>query len=231
MMTARSALLAACLLPGLAGTALFAPGAFAQNAAGTTSTGAADAAPAPSSEPAPISPLSSPQNQPSQSPDDDKDKKPAPPAALPGASSAIGAAPATMSAKDMDPNTALFDAVNRGDIEAAKDALNRGADLGATNPLGQTPLDMSIDLERHAITFLLLSMRQGGASTGAPAIAYAADAAPKDKAHGKKARHGHRASDDATLADASDTATPRVRQISAGGGTPQPQAGFLGFGR
>lgn len=228
MMTARSALLAACLIPALAGTCLSA--ARAQNAAGTTTSAPADAsAPAPGSEPAPISPLSSPQNQPSQNPDDDKDKKPAPPAALPGAMGAAEAAPATMSAKDMDPNTALFDAVNRGDIEAAKEALNRGADLQATNTLGQTPIDMSIDLDRHAITFLLLSMRQGGAATGAPAIAYAADGAP---AHGhRKSRAKHAGQDTGTLADADDTATPRVRTIAAGGGTPQPQAGFLGFGR
>lgn len=229
-MTARSALLAACLIPALAATPLST--ALAQSAAGTTTTSpSGDAAPAPSSEPAPISPLSSPQNQPQQNPDDDKDKKPAPPAALPGAMSATDAAPATMSAKDMDPNTALFDAVNRGDIEGAKDALNRGADLTATNALGQTPIDMSIDLDRHAITFLLLSMRQGGAATGAPAVAYAADNAP--------AKHGHRkghattkaaTEDETSLADAADNNTPRVRTIAAGGGTPLPSAGFLGFG-
>ena len=34
-----------------------------------------------------------------------------------------------ISAGDLQPTDALFDAINRGDIAAARDALNRGADL------------------------------------------------------------------------------------------------------
>lgn len=58
-----------------------------------------------------------------------------------------------------NPTQLLFEAINVGNLYGAQDALNRGADLHATNVLGQTPLEMSIDLNRDRITFLLLSMR------------------------------------------------------------------------
>ena len=67
----------------------------------------------------------------------------------------------------MAPTAALFDAINRGDIIAARDALNRGADLNAQNVLGMTPIDLSVDLGRNDITFLLLSMRSGSDQAGA----------------------------------------------------------------
>ena len=60
---------------------------------------------------------------------------------------------------DLPPTDALFDAVNRGDIVTARDAIGRGADLTAHNVLGMTPLDLSVDLGRNDITFLLLSLR------------------------------------------------------------------------
>src|SRR5437868_4091148 len=65
----------------------------------------------------------------------------APPPALPGAQSQSGAAPATKLPTDMSPNDALFDAINRGDIAAARDSLNRGADLSARNMLGMSPME------------------------------------------------------------------------------------------
>ena len=59
----------------------------------------------------------------------------------------------------MQPTDALFDAINRGDIATARDAISRGADLQGQNILGMTPLELSIDLGRNDISFLLLSMR------------------------------------------------------------------------
>ena len=59
----------------------------------------------------------------------------------------------------MSPNDALFDAINRGDIAAARDALSRGAELDAHNLLGMTPMELSVDLGRNDISFLLLSYR------------------------------------------------------------------------
>ena len=96
-----------------------------------------------------------------QTPDLTK-QAPAPPPALPGASSRGDAvAPATRLPNDMSPNDALFDAINRGDVAAARDALSRGADLEARNMLGMSPMELSVDLGRNDISFLLLSYRGG----------------------------------------------------------------------
>ena len=59
----------------------------------------------------------------------------------------------------MEPTEALFDAINRGDIAAARDAISRGAELNGHNILGMTPMELSVDLGRNDISFLLLSMR------------------------------------------------------------------------
>src|SRR5271170_22232 len=64
-----------------------------------------------------------------------------PPPAVPGAASnSANVAPATSTPGEMEPNDELFDAINRGDIAAARDAISRGADLGGRNVLGMTPI-------------------------------------------------------------------------------------------
>ena len=147
--------------------------------------------------------------------DDDDDKTPAAPPAIPGAvSSPDRVAPAGKNAADLDPNAALFDAIDRGDITAAREALGRGADLSAKNVLGQTPIDMSIDLSRNDITFLLLSMRsQNGDEAPAAAGGDEQDAS-------LAAPSGH-----------AELAAPPTIHAVPGGGTPVPSQGFLGFGR
>src|SRR5437763_7517012 len=55
---------------------------------------------------------------------------PAPAPALPGSRPAVAPAPAERLPLDMAPTEALFDAINRGDMAAARDAIGRGADLG-----------------------------------------------------------------------------------------------------
>lgn len=100
--------------------------------------------------------------------DDDKNKTPAPPPSLPGSHTQPQAvAPASRSTADMDPTAALFDAIDRGDTIAARDSVNRGANLDGKNVLGLTPIELSVDLNRNDISFLLLSMR-GSAAPGAP---------------------------------------------------------------
>ncbi len=96
----------------------------------------------------------------------DKTGKPveAPPS-LPGTKAPTAAAQPTMSPADMTPTEALFDAINRGDIAGARDAINRGADLHGLNVLGLTPLELSVDLGRNDISFLLLSMRDADATS------------------------------------------------------------------
>jgi hypothetical protein len=115
--------------------------------------------------------------------DNKNTQKQAAPPALPGARvNKSEAAPAEPGAADLPPTEALFDAINRGDMLSARDAVNRGADLNGHNVLGLTPLDLSVDLGRNDITFLLLSLRPANPTAsatgqGGPAKAGGATAA------------------------------------------------------
>ena len=172
--------------------------------------------------------------------------QPAAPSALPGARAEPNqVAPATKNAMDMPPNDALFDAINRGDMATAKDAVNRGADLGARNVLGLTPIELAVDLGRNQLSFYLLSLR--GASAGvsssrpdakplSPAEQRAADkAAQRDaqreaqKAAQKTAQAERSAQRRNAVADAQPAAPQTARLFVGGGGAANPQAGFLGF--
>ncbi len=164
--------------------------------------------------------------------------KEAPPPALPGAEPATeGMIPADKSAADLPPTEALFDAIHRGDVASARDALNRGADLDGHNVLGQSPLDLSIDLNRNDITFLLLSMRgPGGGERGPPRGAAEAEGAPPAAAapaRGRAAREARRAGRAAAPAgepvEAAATDGPRPVLFANDGGAPKPSVGFLGF--
>ena len=155
-----------------------------------------------------------------------------PPPALPGASSNSGAAaPPSRIPTDMDPTDALFDAINRGDIGAARDAISRGADLNGHNILGMSPMELSVDLGRNDISFLLLSMRSGDGGRNQQQTATAAAKTPTAK-QAKQAKQAPQAR--VTPARATTTAQQPVpsqsaRRFSGDGGTPIPNAGFLGF--
>jgi hypothetical protein len=151
-----------------------------------------------------------------------------PPPALPGAASrADSVVPSTKNPTDMSPNDALFDAINRGDIAGARDALSRGAELEAHNVLGMTPMELSVDLGRNDISFLLLSYRGTGGSNGAPVqAAQAGKPAATAKATGKPAAREHVVPVKAVVPAA--PLTPRL--FANDGGAPVPAAGFLGFG-
>lgn len=165
------------------------------------------------------------------------------PPALPGAEPTPDEAAHAEGPIDLPPTDALFDAINRGDIVEARDALSRGADLQGHNVLGMTPIALSVDLARNDITFLLLSYHGAGASvpeTGRPAASAGAVAKTgrQTRASATVARPGV----DGTAAVAASTAhiprgsrtapTPATAAIIPSGqpGTPVPQAGFLGFG-
>jgi ankyrin repeat protein len=151
--------------------------------------------------------------------------KVAPPPALPGAQSSSNAAPASKAPTDMEPNDALFDAINRGDLATARDAVSRGADLSATNVLGMTPLELSVDLGRNDISFMLMSMREGDrGGQGAPATKVSAAAQAKPT---KQVQVKAKAVKVAKTAEPVPTQTPRL--FAGDGGTPNPNAGFLGF--
>lgn len=171
-----------------------------------------------------------------------------PPAALPGAAPKQEAiAPPTRVPALLSPTEELFDAINRGDMPAVRDAISRGADVSATDELGLTPLDLSIDLNRNEISFLLLSMR----SAGSTAIAggqggVQGQTAQVDKSGGgksggtpptiqKAARPAHPARGVMHAADTEPAGGISGGQLSlptlfaGNGGAPIPRAGFLGF--
>lgn len=143
----------------------------------------------------------------------------APPSALPGAEASDD--DAGHARADVNPTTALFDAINRGSLNAAKEALNRGADMNGHNVLDQTPLDMAIDLNRKDIMFLLLSMRT-----------YNPDGkienSVSDEGVEMKNGSGH-------LTIGGKSVTPKRSLVAASphfdtsGGKPDPSVGFLGF--
>jgi len=159
------------------------------------------------------------------------------PPALPGArAEPTAVAPAERSAADLPPTEALFDAINRGDLPTARDAVNRGADLNGTNVLGLTPLDLAIDLGRNEISFLLLTLRGGSGfnTTQGPAAptpqGRAATARAERDAARAAAREGRAAERQAVAARPSNGPSPQAPRLFAGqGGAAVPQAGFLGF--
>lgn len=149
------------------------------------------------------------------------------PAALPGTVGGPAApVPTNPAARSLSPDAALFDAIDRGDIAGARAAISRGASLSARNILGQTPLDVSVDLGRNDITFLLLSLRNAGQVNGAPPPVPAALPARPAQAPAPAKR--------TTIAQPGRPARLPVLQVprlfAADGGTPAPAAGFLGYG-
>ena len=153
--------------------------------------------------------------------------KPVPPPALPGSRLAPGAAPAARSPSDMSPNEALFDAINRGDISAVRDALNRGAELGSRNILGMTPLELSVDLGRNDISFLLLSMRGGDTPRSQPSAPDASSlfaSGPRPTPTKTERR-----TVPVKVAAQASNADRAPRLFANDGGMPVPTVGFLGF--
>jgi hypothetical protein len=148
------------------------------------------------------------------------------PPVLPGTKSASEPAEPTAAPTSMSPNEALFDAINRGDLASARDAINRGAELSAHNLLDLTPLELSIDLGRNDISFMLLSMR--GDTAAVRQEARMGVQAGMQRQAVETPRQVSRAR--VIAASASDdqvTATPRYSP--GNGGSPIPAAGFLGF--
>jgi hypothetical protein len=129
----------------------------------------------------------------------------------------------------MSPTDALFDAINRGDIAAARDAISRGADLQQPNVLGMMPLELSVDLGRNDISFLLLSMGAANRTSGGPPQQEASKATKPGPVARMMERHVPTTSHRTVSAPAPKPA-PRAPALFAGnGGSPNPEAGFLGF--
>jgi hypothetical protein len=142
------------------------------------------------------------------------------PPALPGAGvpAGIATAPKVAKANQGDPTTELFTAVNANDYASAQDAISRGADLNAQNPLGETALDLSVALNHNSITFLILGARN---EDGAPPQQAAAPAPVSTRPLPIQA----------SAPAAPPLAAPPAPAIGNNPGTPNPSAGFLGFGQ
>ncbi len=188
-------------------------------------------------------------------------EKQAPPPALPGAlSDPSRVAAPTRAPTEMSPTEALFDAVNRGDLDSTRDAITRGAELEATNLLGLTPLELSIDLGRNDITFVLVSLRNAGEvagsgrrrggtavnqsaarSSGAAAASAGVKTAPRERVQAASLDGSVKPAAAAPVAVERPASVAATRPVSSGkaavpvyaadGGVPNPQAGFLGFGQ
>ncbi|HXA25894.1 MAG TPA: ankyrin repeat domain-containing protein [Acetobacteraceae bacterium] len=155
-----------------------------------------------------------------------------PPPALPGAAGNTSpVVPSVRPANDMEPTDALFDAINRGDIGSARDAISRGADLHGHNILGLTPMELSVDLGRNDISFLLLSMRgaDDGRNQQPPATTTAAKPVSAKAAKQAARTQGTPAKTATATATKAPAAQQTARLFSGDGGAPIPNAGFLGF--
>lgn len=147
------------------------------------------------------------------------------PRALPGSHvESSEPAPLERPPSEMKPNEALFDGVNRGDAAAVREALARGAELETPNMLGQTATELSIDLGRNDITFLLLSMR---GAIGRPASRSATNVTSAPIA----AKPAQATKPVAVAAPRLVAAPAAPKPFVNNPGTPVPQSGFLGFGR
>ncbi|QCE34261.1 ankyrin repeat domain-containing protein [Acetobacteraceae bacterium] len=140
----------------------------------------------------------------------------APPSALPGVENSYEE-PSIHSNNDTNPTQALFESINKGSMNAAREALSRGADITARNVLDQTPLDMAIDLNRNNIVFLLLSLR--GYNPEGHLI--------KTTTHEETGDMSAKVSGTASMVVNPKREEPHY---DPSGGVPIPKIGFLGYG-
>ncbi len=145
------------------------------------------------------------------------------PAAIPGAGDQrLQTTQSVAKQQSGDPTTELFTAINAGDYSSAQDAISRGADLNGQNALGETPIDLSVALNRNSITFMLLAARNDAGDDSTDDSASAAPAAGvATPHHAQPEQKSH--------------AMPVKLMESPGAlpgndpGTPNSSAGFLGF--
>ncbi len=174
-----------------------------------------------------------------------------PPPGLPGAAGSDNPLPSSPPpSQAASPNDALFDAINRGDMAEARDAIARGAELDARNVLGMTPLELAVDLNRNDIAFLLLSIEHEHAAAAAgtnSALSLSVPPVPAAMPGNGPGSSGQPGLDGGSVADLLlanqppvGSPTPRATLAKAaltpdppamaGTGSPDPTVGFLGFG-
>ena len=160
------------------------------------------------------------------------DQQAAPPPALPGATGADQISASSVAIDNENPTKVLFSAINHGNYAEARAAVSRGADLRAKNALDETPIQLSVELGRNDITFMLLSVlhENRGVSTGASLPINAA--ARVTTAHSRSIRRTAQrpAPIPARRFDAEHSLTMTAPAPSNPPGVAAPSKGFLGFG-
>ncbi len=169
---------------------------------------------------------------------------------LPGARRGGVVNKSAINADLLSPNDELFDAIDRGDVTTARDAVARGAELTATNAVGQTPTDESVALGRNDITFLLVTLLHANGSeitdeqgpmnmpppntlglsskdvkTVSTPVSFFSAPAPRTAPGHSRSRYAS-AESPAAMAEAPGS----VPAASYSAGAPVPSAGFVGFG-
>ncbi|MDW8444764.1 MAG: ankyrin repeat domain-containing protein [Acetobacteraceae bacterium] len=125
----------------------------------------------------------------------------------------------------VSPTQALFDAINLGDIDEVRAAVAAGADLGARNVLGLTPLDLALDLGQSEIAFFLMSLGRVPSRGTVPQREQ-----PRPAAAVPPAVQRGEATRSMPPAASGVSAPPASAPLWRGdGGSPVPEAGFLGF--
>lgn len=122
---------------------------------------------------------------------------------------------------NLSPTAALFDAINRGDLPAARDAVNRGASLQERNVLGLTPVDAAVDQGRNEILFFLLSARSTARAPVPP------PSPAQRRAAATEAQRAVAAAGRNTPRGPAPQMRPRL--FANDGGAARPEVGFLGF--
>ncbi len=146
------------------------------------------------------------------------------PPAVPGAGDQnLAAVPGVAKQQTGDPTTQLFNAINSNDYNSAQDAISRGADLNGQNALGETPIDLSVSLNRNSITFMLLAARNASGDDPDATGPGPGSATPVAKYSSKSAPAQSSAAVPIKLIE-NPNAAPGNNP-----GTPNPSAGFLGF--
>jgi hypothetical protein len=131
--------------------------------------------------------------------------------------------------QNLAPTPALFDAISRGDLAAARDAVSRGADTEGRNQLGLTPLDAAVDQGRNEIMFFLLSVR-GGRSGPPPEETQRSAFREQPAVPAATRRRPSPAPAAEPVPRGEQTAAAAVPRLWAGdGGVAKPEIGFLGF--
>lgn len=122
------------------------------------------------------------------------------------------------------PTDQLFEAINEGEMEDVRAAVGAGADIGARNVLGLTPIDLAIDLGRNDVALYLLSL---GRVRDRP---LGAAPPPEPAEPRRRAQPQPQAAPRAPAAPVSGQGIVSVAPLWRGdGGTPNPAVGFLGF--